>query len=1035
MKALLLQIKRILVLVLATATSSVSLATPIICDRVPVRNNTHTKDTGLGHGTCPGGSPRASLDKERPAIEDAYGKLPLRFEPNQGQIDRQVKFVSRMKGCTVFLAPTEAVLASHPNGDVIERDGSVRHDPDVGTSTVRMKLLNANPATIIEGEDRLIGTSNYLIGNDRARWHTNIPTYRKVRYANVYPGIDLVYYGAGGQLEYDFIVAPGADPKDIAIAFDGVRDTRLDSNGNLVLSNRGGEFIQKAASIYQEIHGRKQQVIGGYVFRDDGKIGFEIEEFDRHEPLVIDPQIVYSTFLGGSGDDVANGVAVDRSGNAYIAGSTTSLNFPLRGAVQDQLNRSSSSIPDDAFVTKLNAAGTDIVYSTYIGGSYRDSANAIAVTIDGRACIAGVTDDYRNASDFPVTANKFQGAHGGALPGLNVGTARNDDAFVTMLSADGASLVYSTFFGGTETVVLPGIPNVSNGEDFALAVAVDSSNDIYIAGFTQSNDLPTRGAFQSSRRSSLNGFDSFIARFDPAKSGDASLVFASFLGGTDDDIAKGIAVDLFGNAYIAGETASADLQTKGPSGQTLPPFQGNYQGGTTDAFVAKIDTNRSGAASLVYLTYLGGANTDRANAIAVDSLERVYVTGASNSPDFPVSDSLEATDNNSDAFVTKLNADGTALFYSTFIGGSAGEEGFGIGIDSGGNAYITGVTSSNDFNVINGFPQTVGGGFVFINKLGASVSATGAPSILFSDTFGGNATQAKAIAVDSKGNVYITGRTTSAPSLQATPGAFQESYQGGASDTFLTKIGSTFPDTIGVFRPSTGQFFLRNSNTTGGADITVAVGQPGDIPVTGDWDGDGVDDAGVFRPSTGQFLLRQPRTILIAGRPTTIVTTITVNFGQAGDLPVVGDWDGDGIDTVGVFRNGVFLLRNSNTSGSADLTVTFGAAGDLPIAGDWDGDGIDTVGFFRPSAIQFQLTNTSQGVAAPDFSFFFGIATDLPVVGDFDGDGIDTVGVFRDGQFFLTNSNSNPNVALNVLVGVAGDVPVAGDWDGRPPVN
>ncbi|HEU4387900.1 MAG TPA: SBBP repeat-containing protein, partial [Blastocatellia bacterium] len=403
---------------------------------------------------------------------------------------------------------------------------------------------------------------------------------------------------------------------------------------------------------------------------------------------------------------------------------------------------------------------------------------------------------------------------------------------------------------------------------------------------------------------------------------------------------------------------------------------------------------------------------------------------------FPLLNAFDSTRVSLEAYVAKLNANGTGLFYSSFLGGSGGDEGLGIVVDSADNTYVAGETgSATSFPQVNALPQILAG-HCFLTKIEASLSRAAAPKILYSTTFGGSGAGASAIALDSDGNVYLTGRTNSG--LPTTPGGFQTSFGGGTTDAFVAKLGSTFADTIGVFRPSGSQFLLRNSNTDGTADITANFGLAGDIPITGDWDGDGIDDVGVFRPSAGQFFLRQTTQLLVCVPPpchtVTLVNTITVTFGQSGDLPVAGDWDGDGVDTVGVFRNGVFLLRESNSAGNPDFTtVNFGAAGDQPVAGDWDGDGRDTVGFFRPSAIQFQLTNTAQGSATPNFSFFFGLATDAPLAGDFNGDGVDTVGIFRDGLFFLSNSNSNPVIETTVQFGAAGDLPVIGDWDGKPP--
>src|SRR5581483_1051318 len=541
-------------------------------------------------------------------------------------------------------------------------------------------------------------------------------------------------------------------------------------------------------------------------------------------------------------------------------------------------------------------------------------------------------------------------------------------------------LFYSTFFGGTRSRW-----GDQAGFDEGRAIATDSAGRIYITGRTTSNDLPTKNAFQNSRRSSFGVADAFIAVFNPAAAnGDDTLLYASYLGGSGEDVGKGIAVDAARNAYVVGSTGSNDLETKAPAGQSLPPLRAAFQGGGTDGFVAKIDTEASGDSSLTYLTYFGGNGNDRAEAVAVDAAQRAYITGATSSSatSFPLRNAFDSRQFNGEAFVAKLNADGTALFYSSFLGGdngnttTDGEEGLGLAIDSAGNAYVTGRTTSGATFPVGAvappFPANLQG-TSFVAKIEASVSSTTVPRVLYATTFGGTGTVARAIALDPKGNVYLAGLAFS--SLPTTPGAFQPTFHGlfnGTSDGFVAKIGSTFPDTIGVYRPSVTDFLLRNSNTAGNPDITVNFSGAGDIPLTGDWDSNGQDEVGVFRPSTGQFLLRRSNCfICLPGMGSIIFLN---NFGQAGDLPVVGDWDGDGIDTVGVFRNGTFLLTNSpninNSSPTVDITVTLGQAGDIPIVGYWNGDGIDTVGVFRPGAATFFLSNSFNGVVdIPAFAF------------------------------------------------------------------
>jgi hypothetical protein len=998
--------------------------------RSPAKITEPTQPSSRAHSRS---ASKATDAANKMRVSEAYGKLPMSFEPNRGQTDKRVKFLSRGSGYALFLASNEATLALYKNE--AESDSTSRaHRPSL-SSIVRMRLKGTKPRPKIEGLEQLQGKTNYLIGNDRTKWHTNIPTFAQVQYRGVYPGIDILYYGKQRQLEYDFRVAAGADPGKIRIAFDGADKLAIDAEGNLILKASGGDIIQPAPAIYQENHGSRESIAGRYVLRGDKEIGFEVAPYDRSKPLVIDPQLIYATFYGGTGADVGNGIAVDLNGNAYITGNTASVDLILKNPLQTFADTGNVSGSTNAFVTKLNAAGTDIVYSTYLGADRGASGNAIAVTGDGRAAITGSVGNFCNNSNFPTTSSKFQGNGflGLACAALQ-GTRRFNDAFVTVLTSSGSDLFYSTFFAGDETFLHKG------GGDEARGIAVDSANKVYITGLTSSTNLPTKNEFQSSLSSAAGGLDAFIAKFDPSQSGNSSLLYASYLGGTADDFGNGIAVDSVANAYVVGETFSTDLVAK--ASDSLGPIQTSNHGGE-DAFVAKIDTNSSGSTSLVYSTYFGGAGTDRALAVAVDSSQRAYVTGSADSAtNFITKNAFQPNiAGGRDAFVAKFNANGSSLFYSTFLGGSSIDEGRGIAIDSAGNAYVTG-SAGGAFPVVNGLPSSFSSGNAFITKIEPENTGTTTPQKLYSDTFGGNGTVGNDIALDTQGHVYITG--LAAANLQTTPGVFQGTNRGG-SDAFVVKINSTFNDTTGVYRPTTSQWFLRNSNSAGPADISFTFGQSGDQPIAGDWNGDGKDDVGVFRPSTHQFLLRQPTIQLLQPCtfcpliPTTVITTITINFGQSGDLAAVGDWNGDGIDSPGVFRpsTGQWLLTNgpniNNSSPAADLSFFFGIAGDVPLAGDWNNDGIDTVGVYRPSIANFFLSNAFSGTI--DIAAQLGLFGDQPLVGDWDGDAIDTIGVFRTGTFFLRNSNTTGVGDITFAFGAAGDVPVAGDWDGKPADN
>lgn len=953
----------------------------------------------------------------RMRLNETYGKLPLSFEPNQGQADAKVKFLSRGSGYTLLLTATEAVLRLNKPGLSVaegsDQKNIRREDSKRVQGLLRMKLIGANPTPLIAGTNDLPGKSNYLIGNDPAKWRTDIPAFARVEYKNVYPGIDLVYYGTSQrELEYDFLLAPGANPEGIRLRFDGADQIRINKEGNLLFATKGGEVTQRAPVIYQEVNGARQTVAGRYVLRNKNEVRFEIGDYDRNRQLIIDPQLIYATLYGGNEFDVGRGIAVDSAGNAYVVGNTSSPNLPLANPIQNQLNPSGSD-PNvrDAFVVKFNSSGTGIVYATYLGGRFDDTGEGIALTGVNRPVITGQTGSFSDTSgtnNFPTTANAFQRTAG-----------QRQDAFVTMLSSDGRSLFYSTFLRGSFI-------------DAGQSVAVDSLSKIYVSGFTASTDFPIRNGFQTTP---LNQ-DAFVTKLDPLQSGNASLLYSSFLGGSGQDFGSSIAVDSAGNAYVCGNTNSTNFPVKSiPGGFSV--FQ-TVNNGVVDAFVSKINPSLTGANSLVFSTYFGGANIDRGSDIGIElSTSRIVIVGVTDSDasTFPLMNAFDSTQAGNEAFIAKLSADGTGLVYSSYLGGSNDDRGEAVAIDSAGNAYLTGSTSSGaSFPTVNPF-VTNASGSLFIAKVDAP-SLGGSPRLLYSTRFPGR-TNDSAIALDSRGNVYVTG--VAGFGFPATPGAFQSS-PGDNDDAFVIKVASTSPDTVGVFRPSTGQFLLRTSNTAGPPNQTISFGQLGDLPIAGDWNADGADDLGVFRPSTGQFLLRIPilqTTQPCAGCAVAVIVvfvTATINFGQNGDLPVVGDWDGNGGDTFGVFRNGRFLLTNGTSSTpSVDFDFLFGAAGDRPIAGDWNGDGLDSIGT-RNSCLFNVRNSLSAGPA--DITHCFGNPPDLPVTGDWDGDGIDTPGVLQNNNgtfnFFLVDNFTVSNIP-GFPFGQANDIPVAGVWANQPP--
>ena len=752
-----------------------------------------------------------------------YAGLPLSFEINQGQADPSVKYLAHGPGYTLWLTADQAVFALGSSGQP-----STAPLPAV----VRLQLVGSDGAPRVWGEQPLPGRINYFLGNNPQAWHTGIPTFGQVRYANVYRGVDLVYYGHQGELEYDFVVQAGADPRSIQFAINSDEPVgsqqkavgsemgpqsqsaidngqssipaplRIDENGDLVVGVEGGQVRFHKPVVYQEqstVDSRQSETTqkgprngegafnrqsaianrqlpdGRYLLLAHNRVSFEVKGYDKNKPLIIDPVLSYSTYLGGSGPDVANGIAVDSSGNAYITGSTSSVSFPIVSAEQRTYGGNG-----DAFVVKLNATGSGILYSTYLGGGGADTGNAIAVDSSGNAYVAGST----SSTAFP-TVNAFQPVYGG--PGATqTGNVPQSNGFIAKLNPTGNKLLYSSYLGGStapggrpadyiQAVAIDSsgaayvtgseestdFPVVSmplqignngaadafvtkvnpsgnaldystylggSGADVGRAIAVDGSGDAFVAGYTFSSNFPTQNALQSTSPAAMNAH-AFVTELNPAG---MALVFSTYFGGTGQDRAFGIALDSQGNIYLAGDTTSTDFPI------TANAFQTMYQG-QGDAFVSKLTTSTT-PLSVVYSTYLGGTAADQATSIAVDPRNNAYVTGSTSSPNFPTLDPLQGTLGISgasvctsgicpDAFVAAFNTSGAAI-YSTYLGGSGADLGQAIAVDSAGDAYVAGSTASLNFPVILGALQ---GSLVATgtssNAFVAKVSPTDAPGV------------------------------------------------------------------------------------------------------------------------------------------------------------------------------------------------------------------------------------------------------------------------------------------------------------------
>jgi uncharacterized repeat protein (TIGR01451 family) len=662
----------------------------------------------------------------------------IAFEPNHGQTDPQVRFLSRAPGYTLFLTQDEAVLALR------SQDGS-----DGGRTAavlrVRMRAANPNPSVRVIEEDRLPGKSHYFTGNDPTRWRTNISQYRRVTYDDVYPDVQLVYHGNEGQLEYDFVIAPGGDARAIELEYVGSRGMRIDADGALVIQVGGLEVRQPRPIAYQERDGVREYVSARYILKRR-TITFELAPFDRSRPLVIDPVVSLSSFLGGSADDVVNGLAMDSSGSVYLTGETGSADFPTTAGVVQGANGGGT----DVFVTKLDASGASVLYSTYLGGAGADRGSGISVDATGAAHVTGRT----GSTDFPVTDGALQTSHLGDY-----------DAFVTKLSADGSALAYSTFLGGSIN-------------EAGYGLVVDGAGNAYVVGSTSSpDDFPvTPDAFQTVYGGGIPGNDTFVSKLNEIGT---ALMYSTYLGGDFVDRGNSIAIDADGNAYVAGWTDSPNF----PIANAVQPVHG----GGRDAFVTKLNP---GGTALVYSTFLGGTSEDGGLGIAVDGVGSPYVTGYTESADFPVASAFQATFGGlRDAFVTKLASDGSAFAYSTFLGGTGAENlvpvaGLlgAIAVDGGGAASIVGGTRSTDFPVVDAFQATFGGvEDAFVTKLNAAGTAA-----IYSSYMGGSlADGATAIVLGQGELAYVAGQTFS-PDFPVV-NAFQPTHAGG-SDGFVAAI-------------------------------------------------------------------------------------------------------------------------------------------------------------------------------------------------------------------------------------------------------
>jgi hypothetical protein len=731
----------------------------------------------------PGGAPpkseptlaQTSAESTRVRASSLLGKLPLQFIQNDGQVDPKVAYYARGGGSAMYFAQDGVYF-------------SVRTDESPQRDALRLVPLNANTRPRIVGEDRQPGRVGHFVGKDSATWKSNIPTYGVVVYEEIYPGIDLKFYGTSRHMEYDLVVEPGADVSQIRFAFDGILGYRVTKQGALEVALSQGALVQQPPVAYQEINGRRVEVPAGFrvartADEDATRVtyGFQLAAYDTTRPLVIDPVLTYATYLGGLGADSGFSIALDPAGDIYLAMSTDSVSFPTTSGAFDETYNGGT----DVVVAKLDAASGNLVYATYIGGSGDEPlgvstsvlvSTALTVDASGNAYLGGVT----SSPNLPTTPGSWDPSYNGG-----------DDAFVVKLNPAGSALVYATYLGGT-------------GHEAGRSIAIDGTGSVYVTGGTESSDFPTTlGALDPTFNNGvLTGTDAYVAKLSPDGS---QLAYSTFLGGADADDGFAVAVDAAGNAYVTGETTGSGFPT------TPGAFDLSYNGGGIDAFVAKL--NAAGSA-LTYSTYLGGNSFDASNptnAIAVDSLGQAYVTGCTSSSDYPTTPGAfdQSLSTGCDVFVTKLSASGSALVYSTFIGGAGYDDAWGITLDAPGRATVTGFTEATDYPTTFGALSRVFGGGTrdaFVSTLDPS-----GRYLLYSTFLGGGGDEIGfGVVSDPGGALYVIGDTSSAD-FPSTPGALSPTYNGGAADAFVAKLES------GVFANISTRAFV-------GTGTNVAVG-------------------------------------------------------------------------------------------------------------------------------------------------------------------------------------------------------------------
>jgi Beta-propeller repeat len=882
-------------------------------------------------------------------------RLPFTFVENRGEVEPGIRYIGTGPEFKAWFA----------NSGVIFQQGSAK---------AKMDFVGGSPTSTIEAVEPTGAKANYFRGHDPARWKTDLPLFAGLRYQGVWPGIEIRFKADSSRTKAEYVLDPGAGISEIRLRFDGRAE--IGADGSLTVSNSSGQFREDKPLLFQDGDSGRTTVPGGFQEFEDGTVGFTAPLYDKSKPLIVDPAILFSGYVGNASQTTITSVTVNSYYNIIVAGWTIGTDLASPGSAQ-----SSNRGGVDAFVAGFSPAGGAMIFCTYLGGSGDD--RAFGVTVDGlnNTYVTGWT----SSANFPVS---------NALQQKLSGTR---DAFVTKLNPAGNALIFSTYLGGT-------------GVDTGNSIVLDSNNAVIVAGDTTSTNLPvTASAYQ---RKLAGGQDIFVAKLSLAGN---ALSFLTYYGGNSTDHCASVKVDPSDQIYFGGATYSTNL----PVMHAAQP----QSGGGQDGFVAKLSAD---ASTLLLGTYIGGSGgtpgaPEQVNGVDISLGLTLIAVGTTSSTDFPVTPiSFQKIfgGGNSDGFIVRINLTTGAVIQSTYFGGSLDDGINAVANDYEGFLYVAGYTTSTDFPILRQTQNTSGGGMdAFVAKITPA-------KVLYGTYLGGTGNDsANALAVDSRTSIVVAGTTGSANfPVAGSVGA----WTGSMLSSFITKLPPNFR--LAVVASPIFYYDVWSNTGYNGPNITLntsSFGAAGDIPVAGDWTGSGNKSIGVFRNGTW-FLDTNNNGVLDAADK-------TISFGKAGDVPVVGDWNGSGRVKLGLFRSGSFILDLSGhlsgvATGLSDATFAFGAAGDIPVAADWNKSGTAKVGVFRSGSwlVDYNGDHVFDGL---DRTYTYGQAGDIPVIGDWDSTGADKIGVYRHGQWILNYPGGNVIASggiweMYLAFGSAGYVPL-----------